>query len=251
VSTGRSRNTISAAVELAITVSFLVLAGWFLLGPQAVRVPHAIPAEVTPAQILTTPLRRPLGDTPTVRVAGFDMKCMECHALFESRPETARRLTQHAHIVLDHGLNDRCFNCHDNAKRDRLSLRGDRTIPFSQVARLCAKCHGPTYRDWEMGIHGRTMGSWDQLSGVQQRLICSECHDPHAPAFPSFFPLPGPDTLRMGVPKDRHDGGPVESIDPLRKWQHGQKRLQTPVAPEDLLPEHSVGDRTADSEGTL
>ena len=72
---------------------------------------------------------------------------------------------------------------------------------YDQVQDLCASCHGPTYRDWEKGIHGRTNGYWDTSKGEQTRLVCTQCHDPHAPAFGKLVPLPGPNTLRM------NDGG--------------------------------------------
>ena len=35
---------------------------------------------------------------------------------------------------------------------NRLVLHGGESIPYSEVPRLCQKCHGPTYRDWERGI---------------------------------------------------------------------------------------------------
>jgi hypothetical protein len=73
---------------------------------------------------------------------------------------------------------------------------------------LCAQCHGTTYRDWQRGMHGKTMGSWDKSSGKQRRLLCTECHNPHAPAYGRLAPLPGPRTLRMnaGDEKDHQEG---------------------------------------------
>src|SRR5436190_5125 len=56
-------------------------------------------------------------------------------------------------------------------------------------------CHGPTYRDWEIGIHGRKSGYWDKRLGAAVRQDCTSCHDPHSPAFPSLTPGPGPNPL--------------------------------------------------------
>lgn len=246
-----SHSTPTAAIEITIVVCFLALAAWFLFGPRVTAIPRTPPVAIVPAEISTAPVRAPLGDVPVAVIAGFEMRCMECHGLFESRPETARRLTQHRHIVLDHGLNDRCFNCHDDAQRDRLALRGDKTIPFTQVARLCAECHGPTYRDWQRGMHGRTMGSWDPRSDRQWRLICLQCHDPHSPAYKPFRPLPGPNTLRMGPLRKKDEQGPVDRADPLRHWQHEPERPHPPVPSKDLDPAHSRDDRSAQPEDRL
>ncbi len=119
--------------------------------------------------------------------------------------------------MLDHGLNDRCLNCHDHENRDRLRLHGTKTIGFDDVQELCAKCHGPTFRDWELGIHGRTNGYWDEASGEARKLLCTECHDPHAPAFPDIAPLPGPNTLRMGNTKPSADHSHEEDRGPLAR----------------------------------
>ncbi len=173
--------------------------------------------------VRVTPLRPTMDDPPTINVAGFAKKCSECHSLFESTPETPLRLNQHADIVQAHGMNDRCFNCHDNNDRGRLVLPGGKTIGFANAPRLCATCHGTTYRDWEVGMHGRTTGSWDPGSGRQVRLTCTQCHDPHAPAFRSMRSLPGPSTLRMSErPEVVHD--PTAEKNPLRQWSRGDAK---------------------------
>jgi len=128
----------------------------------------------------------------------MQLNCQTCHSLFETDPTVQRELFQHTNIRLNHGLNDRCLNCHSTKNRDYLVLNGEREIPFGEVELLCAKCHGPTYRDWQKGIHGKTLGSWESGNPAQRRLKCTECHDPHSPAFEHIVPLPGPHTLRMG-----------------------------------------------------
>ncbi|MFN7141440.1 MAG: cytochrome c3 family protein, partial [Limisphaerales bacterium] len=99
-----------------------------------------------------------------------------------------------------HGRNDNCLNCHDANNLDKLRTRDGLQLKFDQSNLLCASCHGPTYRDWEIGIHGRTSGYWDRTRGEATRLDCTSCHDPHAPAFPKLKPAPGPVLLHE---KDR------------------------------------------------
>lgn len=193
--------------------AFLALAAWFMVNPGVTRIPRAELARVDPREITTQPLRRPLEDPPTFVSGGFRLRCNECHRLFDSPAELAKRLMQHREVVLDHGFNDRCFACHDRADRERLVLGGGRTLPFAQAPRLCAECHGTTYRDWERGTHGKTSGYWNPALGPQKRFSCIECHDPHVPAFAPMSALPGPQTLRMGTPRrPEHEG----RHDPLR-----------------------------------
>jgi hypothetical protein len=209
----------SALVQYGLTVAFLALAAWFVFGPASVEIPSATNAPVAARQIDTAPLRAGRAREASVTIGSFTRRCGECHDLFPSQDETGRSPIQHAHIVLDHGLNDRCFNCHDRENRDRLALRGGETVSFAEVPELCAKCHGPTYRDWQAGMHGRTVGSWDPRAPGFERLQCSDCHDPHAPAYDPMRPLPGPATLRMGGGGREVHAEPVERIDPLRKWR--------------------------------
>ena len=223
----------SALSPVLMGVIFLGLAAWFVWGADLVRIPRTNAVPIAPGHLDTAPRRDALGDPPLIVIGGFRRACMECHRFFESAPETARRLNQHTHIVLDHGLNDRCFNCHDRDDRNRLALRGNKTIPFTEAPRLCAKCHGPTYRDWQHGMHGRTNGYWDETRGEARRLKCVECHDPHAPAFPAFEPLPAPNTLRMGKARPRAHGTAVDELDPLRKWHY---EPHEPPRPRDLPP---------------
>lgn len=208
-----------AIVGALIGPVFLGVAIWFLAGGTPADVPVTDPVAVSRADI-AWPLRAVPDDPPTIVVAGFTKKCMECHSLFTSAPDTPLRLSQHRNIVQGHGMNDRCFNCHDNADRNSLVLPDGSTIGFREAPRLCAGCHGLTYRDWQRGMHGRTIGSWDTSRPEHARLTCTRCHDPHAPAFDDMAALPGPDTLRMGEPHEPvHDPGSKRN--PLRQWSGG------------------------------
>ncbi len=76
-----------------------------------------------------------------------------------------------------------------------LQTRDGRKVSFSNSQLLCGSCHGPTYRDWEAGAHGRTSGYWDRSLGPIDRKICANCHNPHSPHFPGRKPAPGPHLL--------------------------------------------------------
>lgn len=150
---------------------------------------------------------------PQYQAAGFTYRCSDCHRIIPSPQETQRTLVQHTEIVLRHGLNARCFNCHHRTQRDAFVDDLGDPIPWDQPQLVCAKCHGPVYRDWQAGSHGRLNGFWDTSRGPQTRRKCIECHDPHAPPFPPMRPAPAPNTLRMGPKEPIHH---AEGHDPLR-----------------------------------
>lgn len=140
-------------------------------------------------------------------VAGSDRPCSECHKLFTTPPGENKALVQHKDIVMNHGMNTRCLNCHDGDDRDKLVLHDGTTVSFADTPRLCSQCHGTVYRDWQLGTHGKTLGSWDAKNEKHRRLTCNECHEPHSPAYKPMKPLPAPTTLRMGdqsMPKEHH-----------------------------------------------
>lgn len=167
-----------------------------------------------------TPVRQPHLQ-PEYQAGVFTYRCSECHKIIASPPETFRTLTQHREIQLEHGINTRCFNCHHPTNRDAFVDDYGREIPWDHPPVLCGKCHGPVYRDWQHGSHGRTNGYWDRTKGEQTRRRCIECHDPHRPSFPALAPAPGPRTLRMG-PQDF--ATPHGTHDPLRLSEQNRSR---------------------------
>jgi hypothetical protein len=94
-----------------------------------------------------------------------------------------------------HGRNNICFNCHNETKLDTLQSRDGRQLSITNSPALCGSCHGPTFRDWEAGVHGRTGGYWDPNTGPMTFKPCTACHDPHHPKFPGRKPAPGPHLL--------------------------------------------------------
>jgi len=198
---------------VVIPIVFILLAGFMLADPWAYEDPVAPATEVPAWAVDITPVRTPRLQ-PEIEIASYTYQCSECHALFPSPSETTRPLTQHRHIRLEHGINNRCFNCHHRDNRDVfVDYKGD-PIPYDQPQLLCAKCHGPVYRDWTNGVHGRTDGYWNTELGEPDRKKCIECHDPHTPAFAPLKPAPGPNTLRLGTDKTRAEEE-SESRNPL------------------------------------
>jgi nitrate reductase cytochrome c-type subunit len=210
--------TVNRVVHAFIGPVLLIVAAWLFVSRNWSELPHAEQVTVSREAFSTDPMREPLGDPPWIRSGGYQLSCMECHRLFVSPPVTPRRLMQHRHVTLEHGLNDQCLNCHDREDRNRLRLRTGETVPFAETPRLCGQCHGTAWRDWSRGTHGRTTDFWDSSRGTVRRLSCIECHDPHAPAFDPMVPLPGPNTLRMGDPHHGEHAGDSAKRNPLRQW---------------------------------
>lgn len=198
----------------------LILAGVIFALPNSTSIPMHEPVLVTAEQIEPVPVRTPMADPPTTVIGTYAQRCSSCHRLFDSTEPTPEKLNQHVDLVHDHGLNSRCFNCHDNEDREKLVLRDGTKISMADALQLCSQCHGPTYRDWTKGIHGKTMGSWDASSGKQVRLKCTECHNPHAPAFDPMELLPGPRTLRAPLPDPSEHHESPSSGSPLQRWLH-------------------------------
>lgn len=159
-----------------------------------------------------------MADPPHITIDGVPQNCNGCHQIFQSSSPAGATLNYHQDMSLQHGLNNRCVNCHDSKNRERLTLRDGATVSFAETPQLCAQCHGTVYRDWERGTHGKTLGSWVTGAAEKRRLSCNECHNPHSPKYEPYKPLPGPNTLRMGTQhtSPSHDHGERKS--PLQRW---------------------------------
>ena len=154
-------------------------------------------------------------NTATVRMSGADLvrtggdaSGLDCYACHDRKKQVVLKFDAESRIILaeehndlvmahgTHNRNNNCFNCHDEANLELLQTRDGRQLKLLESTPLCGSCHGPTYRDWEAGVHGRTSGFWDPKSGALTRQICVSCHDPHSPKFPPQKPAPGPHGLR-------------------------------------------------------
>ena len=134
-----------------------------------------------------------LDSTNLIPVESFSsdyFPCNDCHS--ELEPNTQRRelVEMHDDIIFDHDSENRwCLACHSMNERDSLVLAGGKFLGFNESYKLCGQCHGPKFRDWKLGIHGKRTGEWN---GQKQYLLCVHCHDPHSPKFKSLQPMPPP-----------------------------------------------------------
>ena len=122
--------------------------------------------------------------------------CFICHAYWVAIPrseQTSKPRFAHANIVLNHGKNDRCYNCHMISDRNKyVAADGSGIIP-QLPERLCARCHGLIYNDWLAGTHGKWTGMWQPVSKRDRiTYTCTECHDPHNPAYKYQIIAPPP-----------------------------------------------------------
>ena len=194
-----------SSIVLGILVfSLIALCAGFLLNlwGRPAR-PYSIPL-VDPSFLDTAPVRESYAELVRKKEDMSDYDCYACHE--RGKPPPIRYDTnhtiiipkEHANLVMGHGRHERnnnCFNCHNEHNLEQFQTRDGRELKFAESTALCGSCHGPTYRDWEAGIHGRTSGHWARELGAYQRRDCVECHDPHAPKFPGRKPAPGPHPL--------------------------------------------------------
>ena len=215
----------SAMIAAMLLIGFLLLAAWFIKGPRLLDDVVVQTVEAKVQTINLEPLRKMMSDPPTTMIAGSPKICMDCHQFIKPTQERGpRAMTQHVQIIVDHGLNDRCLNCHDLDNRNMLVTLDGSAVSYNEVEMLCASCHGTTYRDWDNGMHGKIFGSWMKHDEKRGKLTCTQCHDPHQPAFGQMQALPGPHTLRVvdpGAHGDVHTRA-RDMRNPLRRWYYQQ-----------------------------
>ncbi len=116
--------------------------------------------------------------------------CNDCHSELEVNTQRRELVDMHDDIIFNHDSEHRwCLDCHDATNRDSLRLANGRLIAFDVSYELCGQCHGPKFRDWKLGIHGKRSGEWN---GQKTYYRCVHCHDPHSPRFKLLEPMPAP-----------------------------------------------------------
>jgi formate-dependent nitrite reductase cytochrome c552 subunit len=139
----------------------------------------------------------PVVNTGSVDAAGrpVTISCGTCHTTNAPNPQArlGTDLTRfHQGLKSAHG-NLACVACHNPAEGyGSLRLADGASLPYPEVMQLCAQCHGPQYRDYQHGSHGGMTGHWDLTRGGRLRNNCVDCHDPHAPKYPTVRPADGP-----------------------------------------------------------
>ncbi len=205
----------NSTVLLGMAGVFLALAAAFGLNLWGRPAPLSPMLPVESWVTNTATVRTNYADLIRLKADLSDFDCYGCHD--KKKPPQLRFDTnhnlvipeEHKDVVMGHGRHNRnnlCFNCHDEANLELVQTRDGRELKLSESTGLCGSCHGPTYRDWDAGAHGRTSGYWNRELGPIDRKPCVSCHNPHSPAFPSRKPAPGPHPLRP----DAHPVPPEE-----------------------------------------
>lgn len=120
--------------------------------------------------------------------------CFICHMQLVPDPNVRQPRFAHQIIKLDHGKNDRCFNCHLIQDRNKYAADDGTGILHTHVELLCAKCHGLIFNDWFNGVHGLSQGLWSaKTESEKSTFTCTHCHDPHMPVFKFKEFTPPPD----------------------------------------------------------
>jgi hypothetical protein len=208
-----------ARVAIATILLAALCAGTAHLTTGCAPKPHApvtdsdSPATEKPTgELFPVTIRKPAGP-PAIQTGDFDEKgnpvtiaCATCHttkpANTEAKLGTALTLF-HQGLVGKHA-NLSCVSCHNAADGyGSLRLADSKSLPYSEVMTLCAQCHGPQFRDYQHGAHGGMTGHWDLSKGPRVRNNCIDCHDPHAPKYPTVAPALGPHDRSLN--KDGHD----------------------------------------------
>lgn len=176
-----------AAVFFLLALSFI----FDLWGEKTERIKHPL---TNPQYFTKQPVREAKLES-LIKKEGHVYRCNDCHQTLEISSVQKSFFSAHEDIILKHGVNNYCLTCHSANNMEALVDIHNNDITFSQSHITCLKCHGPIYRDWENGVHGRMNDFWDQGKGEVRKLTCVACHDPHQPKFKPMKPAPAPNIV--------------------------------------------------------
>ena len=120
--------------------------------PVVARLPATQPAVGLPRTRISTPRRRGGRMTRPRRMGGRNNRTVECHRLLTARWHHDRPMAEHRDLVLEHGKQPVLPELPSPTNRKRVRRLRRRGSPKPTWSTLCAKCHGPIYRDWEAGV---------------------------------------------------------------------------------------------------
>ena len=184
-----------------LTLAFAGLAAAFLTDSWGYPAPRPQIPLVDKALLDPATVRRSYRDLIKAKEDLSDFDCYGCHEKGHPPPlrydENHKLIvpTEHSDVVMGHGThgrNNNCFNCHNENNLTTLQPRDGRELRLEDSTELCGSCHGPTYRDWDSGAHGRINGYWNTKLGPAVKKDCVNCHNPHSPRFPGRHPLRAP-----------------------------------------------------------
>ena len=135
--------------------------------------------------------------TPQIR----SFPCSKCHRNFKPENFGGHNAKEHAGIFFKHMPEVKnCTLCHSTQRPDQLNLQDGTLISYNENPKLCGQCHGKIAFQWELGRHGKDVGSW---GGDKTRWTCTECHHPHAPKFPSMDSVAQPHESPYVIKKEK------------------------------------------------
>ncbi len=161
---------------------------------------------LVPSEAAANPSELPAALPPVIAARIRDPQmypCMQCHK--DITPTVGKVAVPlkgpHNDIKFVHfkGSTD-CSICHDPKNMDVLRLLTGEPVPIEGAYKVCGGCHGIKARDWEVGAHGKQVGSW-QREGVKNRYDCTDCHNAHAPKFPQMHAKPPLPIPKFHIPK--------------------------------------------------
>ena len=125
--------------------------------------------------------------------------CNSCHdaAQVEKAPSETDHRTNHMDIHLKHGSESvlNCQQCHNYSDLQHLVLLNKEPLDFNHSYQLCIQCHFQQGKDWAGGAHGKRLAGWQ---GKRVVMNCTDCHNPHSPAFDKRWPHLFPNIPRSG-----------------------------------------------------